>query len=103
MGFFKKKTAKEEIKITNRENGIESNPDSTLLEALISAKVKIHHSCEGNASCGTCRVLVEKGLEDLPARSELEQEFVEGRGFPDNERLACQIPAQKGLVIKILS
>lgn len=103
MGFFKKKTVKEEIKIINRENGIESDPDSTLLEVLIAAKVSINHSCEGNASCGTCRVLVEKGLENLPERSELEQEFVEGRGFPENERLACQIPAISGIEIKILS
>ncbi|AHZ85586.1 fdx [Bdellovibrio bacteriovorus HD100] len=78
-----------------------SQKDHSVLAVAIRAKVPLNHTCGGNATCGTCRVLVVKGLEKLPPRNELEQEMAEDRGFQPFERLACQIEPVDGLTVEI--
>ena len=63
----------------------------SLLEACLKNKIPIDHSCEGMASCGTCRIIVTSNTETLAPRNSLEQEMAEDRNFSENERLACQI------------
>lgn len=63
----------------------------SLLDLCQKNKVNIDHSCEGMASCGTCRVIITQGLSDLPPRNALEQEMADDRGFAPEERLACQL------------
>ena len=51
-------------------------------------------NCRGFALCGTCRVLVKKGMENLSPKGGLER-FTLGRmmariGHEDEMRLACQ-------------
>ncbi len=65
--------------------------EKTLLELCLSHKIPISHSCEGGASCGTCRIIILDGAQDLPAPRFLEAEMASDRGFKNNERLACQI------------
>lgn len=64
---------------------------SSLLDLCLKSKIPISHSCEGMASCGTCRVIIQSGLDSMPPRNHLEQEMADDRGFADNERLACQM------------
>ncbi len=74
------------------ENKLMTSPgNKSLLEICIQNKIPISHSCEGMASCGTCRVLVLEGLNNLDDRNQLEQEMALDRGFEPQERLACQI------------
>ncbi len=43
-------------------------------------------------SCGTCRILIEEGMENLNARTDLENEMFDNfTSVGDNERLGCQI------------
>ena len=70
---------------------ITTDKDSSLLELCIKNKIPISHSCEGMASCGTCRVIILSNIEKLPIRNELENDMAEDRNFKDNERLACQL------------
>ncbi len=84
------------------------NPDGTytalategasLLDTIIDANISIDHSCGGNASCGTCRVVIVEGADQLPPRNDLEADFIENRGWSDNERLACQLIIRNGSV-----
>lgn len=64
---------------------------SNLLEVCLKNKIPISHSCEGMASCGTCRVIITQGEEKLPERSDLEKEMAQDRKFNFQERLACQL------------
>lgn len=73
----------------------------SVLEVAIRNGIEIAHSCGAMGSCTTCRVFVEHCDEALPGRNELESETAEARGFADNERLACQLPPLKGLVVRI--
>ena len=79
---------------------VQASHDSTILEALLKAEIELDHSCDGHGTCGTCRVFVEKGLEELSPRNEIENEFAVDRQFQKNERLSCQCLVQDGLVIR---
>lgn len=63
--------------------------------------IEIGHSCGGMGSCTTCRVYVEKSVEALPPRNELELDIAGMREFADNERLSCQLPPLVGLVVRV--
>ncbi len=80
---------------------VQASQGSTILDALLDAEVDIYHSCGGMGTCGTCRVFVEKGLENFEPPSAAEQEMIEDRQFTKNERLCCQNLVQPGLVIRI--
>jgi 2Fe-2S ferredoxin len=75
--------------------------EESILDLANKARVKINQSCGGMGTCGTCRVIVNKGLDRLPTRNELEEELALSRGFLENERLACQIPPIGGLEVEI--
>ena len=77
-----------------------SHKMSSVLEVAVAEGLEIDHTCGGHGTCGTCRVWVEVRLEKLGERNEIEKEMAEDRGFAPGERLACQIPALPGLVIK---
>jgi ferredoxin len=52
-------------------------------------------NCFGHGTCGTCKVLVKKGMENLNPKGILER-FTLGRmltsiGFEDEARLSCQV------------
>lgn len=65
--------------------------NSTVLDAALEAKINISHSCGGNGTCGTCLILIQKGLENCSPRNEIEREMAEDRGFGEHERLSCQL------------
>lgn len=73
----------------------------SVLEVALKNDIDLGHSCGGMGSCTTCRVFIEAHREPLPPRGDLELEMVEGRGFADNERLACQLPPEDGMVVRI--
>ncbi|WP_299043351.1 adenylate/guanylate cyclase domain-containing protein [uncultured Tateyamaria sp.] len=58
--------------------------------------------CGGRGRCTTCRVIVEDGLDDLPAPSEAEARSLAAVGAPPNARLACQVrPGQSVRVFRV--
>ncbi|MES2802338.1 MAG: 2Fe-2S iron-sulfur cluster-binding protein [Bdellovibrionota bacterium] len=70
---------------------IELKQTENILELLNANKIGISQSCGGFATCTTCRIIVTKGAEYLPAREELEEERAQERNFAPEERLACQV------------
>jgi len=77
-----------------------SHKPSTVLEAALAAGLDIDHTCGGNGTCGTCRIWVESGLEEIGERNEIEQDIANDRGFAPEERLACQTQAFSGLIVR---
>lgn len=80
---------------------LEPKEGESLLETCLRNKIDIDHSCEGMASCGTCRVLITEGSQHLPDRNSLEQEMADDRQFAKNERLACQLQGLKNFSFKL--
>jgi len=66
-------------------------PGATVLETLRAHGIAHASVCGGRARCTTCRVLVTKGLERLPAPAGLEAKALARIGATPGMRLACQI------------
>ena len=64
---------------------------ATVLETLRENGIAHASVCGGRARCTTCRILVTKGLDRLPAASGLEVEALSRIGATPGTRLACQI------------
>ncbi len=74
----------------------------TLLE--ISQANGIPHTalCGGKGRCTTCRVIVEKGADDLPSPSTVEARSLSAVNAPQGARLACQIrPTEPATVFRM--
>ena len=76
---------------------------SNLLDTLIANNVSIAHSCGGHATCTTCRVFIQKGLENCSPPTTEENERALERQFEFNERLACQLEVLGDIEITILN
>ena len=62
----------------------------SLLELARLSDVPHAHVCSGRGRCGTCRVRVESGAEQLSPMSEAERATLAKVGASAAERLACQ-------------
>lgn len=71
----------------------------TLLETSRMSGVDHTALCGGRGRCTTCRVIVEEGLEDLPAPSAAEKKALVAVDAPPNARLACQLRPQGPLTV----
>jgi 2Fe-2S ferredoxin len=72
----------------------------TLMEGAIQNGVDgIEAVCGGNCYCGTCRIYVAQGWQEvLSPAAEEELAMIEASGDEDpNARLACQIPVTDAL------
>ena len=66
-------------------------PGATVLETLRQNGIPHASACGGRARCTTCRILVTRGLDRLPAPSRLESAALAQIGATPGMRLACQI------------
>ena len=66
-------------------------PGATVLETLRENGIPHASVCGGRARCTTCRILVTKGLDRLPAASGLEAKALAPIGATPGMQLACQI------------
>lgn len=66
-------------------------PGATVLETLRANRIPHASVCGGRARCTTCRILVTKGLENLPEPVGLEAKALARIGAMAGMRLACQI------------
>ena len=79
---------------------IYASPDSTILEAMLKAKINHTHVCGGNAQCTTCRVYIMDGLNNCLPRNEKEKRLAEKLGLPRDIRLACQTRISGNITIR---
>lgn len=66
-------------------------PGATVLETFRANGIAHASVCGGRGRCTTCRILVTKGLDQLPAASDLEAAALSRIGASGGLRLACQI------------
>ena len=74
-------------------------PGATVLETLRANGIPHASVCGGRARCTTCRVVVTKGLEQLPQPSGLEAKALARIGATPGMRLACQIRPTADLAV----
>ncbi len=62
----------------------------SLLDIAMSNGIPIYHTCGGNASCSTCRVVVHKGAGRLSGIEDAEAEVMDAFDLKPPCRLSCQ-------------
>ena len=70
----------------------------SILEAALRHEVPLYHTCGGNCSCSTCRVLVLSGAENLTEMEKSEAEILDAFDLKLPHRLGCQALVLKGRV-----
>jgi len=83
-----------------RSGEVEAN--SSLLEAAKALGFRLNHDCGGNASCTTCRVEVEAGLDQLSEIDFDEQDLLDREGLSEPwHRLGCQARVLGDVVVRV--
>jgi ferredoxin len=88
------------ITLVNEKREIEVPAGSNLRTELQKAGVEVYQgltkylNCFGHGTCGTCKVLVKKGMENLSPKGVMEKltmfRMLSAIGFEKEMRLACQ-------------
>ena len=63
---------------------------ATILQAAVAGGVDISHYCGGMASCGTCKIEVLSGVDNLVPMDGREQMVLGSQSAAAGHRLACQ-------------
>ena len=78
------------IELKNDKVSLKTEPNSTILESTLAAGIPHAHACGGKGLCSTCRVYVDKGLENVLPRNTKEESIAQKLGLLPEVRLACQ-------------
>ena len=88
------------VKFIKEKKTIEVKEGSNLREEAIKAEIPLYRkrhkytNCRGHGTCGTCRVLIKKGMENASPMGKWEKlrlgMSMVSIGFEDEMRLACQ-------------
>ena len=73
----------------------------SVLDAALRFKVPIYHTCGGNASCSTCRVLVLEGAEKLSSIENAEAQVLDAFDLKAPHRLGCQSQVLGDVAVRI--
>jgi ferredoxin len=89
------------VTIVNEKKEIEVPEGANLRQELMKAGIEVYNgldkylNCRGNGLCGTCRILVKKGGENLSPKKGLERfklaTMLSAIGHEDEMRLSCRV------------
>src|SRR3989338_9199965 len=65
------------IVFKNKNVTVEVEKGTSILDAALRHDVPLYHTCGGNCSCSTCRVVVLKGVENLSSIDAMEAEVLD--------------------------
>ncbi len=77
---------------------IDVDKSCSILDAAMEHHIPLYHTCGGNCSCSTCRVLVLAGAENLSLMGPSEMEVLDAFDLKPPYRLGCQAQVLKGEV-----
>ncbi len=80
----------------NKNCTVDVEKGISILDAALRHDMPLYHTCGGNCSCSTCRVLVIAGAENLSAPEAAEKEILDAFDLLPPYRLGCQAQVLKG-------
>jgi 2Fe-2S ferredoxin len=91
---------------------VEADPDTfplgddgepgSILDIALGNGVTIEHACGGAGACGTCHVMIEKGMANLSPSDDDELDVVElAPGNTPSSRLACKAVVRGDVTVRI--
>lgn len=78
---------------------IKVNRSDTILASLLKNRVRVDHTCGGNATCGTCKFRLFDG--EVAMRNNSKIKVLMDRGLSKDQYLSCQSFALSDIIIKI--
>jgi 2Fe-2S ferredoxin len=84
------------LEFKDKKITLEVEENTSILEAAMEHGIPLYHTCGGNASCSTCRVLVLKGEENLSPIESAEAQVLDAFDLTPPHRLGCQALILKG-------
>ncbi|WGL59370.1 2Fe-2S iron-sulfur cluster-binding protein [Pigmentibacter sp. JX0631] len=69
---------------------VEAPQGTSFQEIVDSCGADVTFGCR-TGTCGTCRIKIEKGIENISAMEREEKDFLESISANKDERLGCQI------------
>ncbi len=94
---LRRRKARIEVQYLNGPK-LQSKTGPSLLDIARLNDLPHAHICNGRGRCGTCRVRVLEGADNLPEAMQLEQDTLERLGCGPDVRLACQLHPIGGAV-----
>ncbi len=90
-------------RITFQPQGVcgEIAEGASLLDAAERLGVKLRHDCGGFATCGTCRVFVVEGMENLTTINLDEANMLKEARLTTPYRLSCQANIRGNVVVQV--
>lgn len=88
------------IIVSNKNINIEYISNKNLMQILIDNNVFIDNPCNGNGSCGKCKIKLLDGY--LPKISESEENFLKDEEIAEGVRLACFVIPSEDITIEVL-
>jgi ferredoxin len=94
------------VSFVNEKRDIDVPPGSNLRTEAMKAEIPVNHqlgspklgkylNCHGLGTCGSCHVIVQKGMENLGPKSFMEKlrlaTMMANIGSEEQSRLACQV------------
>ncbi len=73
----------------------------SILALAARLKIEIDHYCGGQCSCGTCRINVKNGADNLSSMGGMEEMVLGSASLKKGCRLACQARIQGPVEIQI--
>lgn len=73
----------------------------SLLQHLQANRLDWMHSCGAKGRCTTCKVVIEKGAENLEAMTPSEQRYYHLGALRQGQRLACQLRIRGDVTIRV--
>jgi ferredoxin, 2Fe-2S len=79
----------------------EENDTKTVLKILHENQIDWMHACGAKGRCTSCKMIVEKGIENLGPLTLVEKNYKNLGRLKENERLACQVTLSGNIEIKV--
>src|SRR3989338_7866362 len=86
------------IVFKNKNVTVEVEKGTSILDAALRHDIPLYHTCGGNCSCSTCRVIVHSGAENLSAMESPEADVLDSFDLKAPHRLGCQALLIRGTV-----
>lgn len=89
------------IRVPDGEERITFIPGLSLKEMLEQTKFRVKARCNGNGSCGLCRVKIDSGRVNEPTGNE--RVYLDADSLGQGLRLACQVRPEEDIRIQVVS
>lgn len=88
------------VKIKNLNKTIECEKNTSLARALLDNEIFVDNACNGNGTCGKCKVKILSDIDEV--MTETERKLLTDIEIKDDVRLSCLIDVKEDMIIETI-